>query len=99
MDIKKLPRIPNGGGHRIHGRVQGEVTPRARNLASGWPKDRGRIRGYSFLHFAVDDHSRFAYSEVLTDETMETASAFRAPVSSTIDQPLKRLSPPICGDP
>ncbi len=42
-------------------------------------KKQGRIpdgRGYSFLHHAVDDHSRLAYSEVLTDEKKETAAGF-----------------------
>ena len=71
-DVKKLGRMPNGGGHRIHGRVQGEANPRARNLAGGRPKDRG----YAFLHRAGNDHSQFVYSEILTDETKETASAF-----------------------
>ncbi len=33
-------------------------------------------RGYAFLHHAVDDHSRLAYSEILDDERKETASAF-----------------------
>ena len=74
MDIKMLGRIPNGGGHRIHGRVQGEVNSRARNLAEGRPKDRGQVRGHTFLHHAVDDHSRFVYSDILPDETKEAAS-------------------------
>jgi transposase InsO family protein len=33
-------------------------------------------RGYVYLHHAVDDHSRLAYSEILTDERKETAAAF-----------------------
>ena len=76
VDIKKLGRIPDGGGHRIHGREQGEANARARNLAEGRRKDRGQVRGYSFIHHAVDDHSRFVYSEILPDETQATASAF-----------------------
>ena len=32
-------------------------------------------RGYVFLHHAVDDHSRLAYSEIL-DEKKETAAGF-----------------------
>ena len=32
--------------------------------------------GYSYLHTAVDDHSRLAYSEILADEKKETAAAF-----------------------
>jgi transposase InsO family protein len=76
VDIKKLGRIPSGGGHRIHGRVHGEAISRARNLAEGRSKDRGQVRGYTFLHHAVDDHSRFVYSEILPDETKESASTF-----------------------
>jgi transposase InsO family protein len=64
VDIKKLGRIPDGGGHRKLGRQAGK-----RNK-----KKRGR--GYAFLHHAVDDHSRMAYSEILGDERKETASAF-----------------------
>ena len=64
VDIKKLGRIPDGGGHRKLGRQAGD-----RNK-----KKRGR--GYAFLHHAVDDHSRLAYSEILGDERKETAAAF-----------------------
>jgi transposase InsO family protein len=76
VDVKKLGRIPNSGGHRIHGQVQGEANSRARNLAQGQSKNRGQVRGYTFLHHAVDDHSRFVYSEILPHETKEAASAF-----------------------
>jgi transposase InsO family protein len=34
------------------------------------------VIGYSFVHTAIDDHSRLAYSEVLTNERNETAAAF-----------------------
>jgi transposase len=69
IDIKKLGRIPDGGGHRAQGRRQG-----ARNGAL--MSRRGIARGYSYVHTAIDDHSRLAYSEVLTNETGLTASAF-----------------------
>src|SRR5690606_5289533 len=36
----------------------------------------GQGRGYAFLHHAVDDHSRLAYSEILGNERKETAAAF-----------------------
>jgi transposase InsO family protein len=62
-DVKKLGRIPEGGGWRIHGRA-------AR------PHTNSRGLGYSFLHTALDDHSRLAYSELLNDERKETAAAF-----------------------
>jgi hypothetical protein len=76
VDIKNLGRIPDGGGHRVHRQVWGDANSRARNLAEGRRKERGQVRGYTFLHHAVDDHSRFVYSEILPDETKETASAF-----------------------
>jgi transposase InsO family protein len=60
LDVKKLGRVPAGGGHRAHG-------DRAR---------RGRNIGHDYLHVAVDDHSRFAYVEVLADERGETAAGF-----------------------
>ncbi|GGR70176.1 hypothetical protein GCM10010282_73350 [Streptomyces roseolus] len=34
------------------------------------------VIGYSYIHSAVDDHSRLAYSEVLPDERQHTAIAF-----------------------
>ena len=68
VDVKKLGRIPDGGGWRTVGRAEGK-----RNNGSG----RGpRRAGYGFIHSAVDDHSRLAYSEILGDEKKETASAF-----------------------
>ena len=67
VDIKKLRRIPDGGGHRMLGRQAGSKN----NDGHG----RGG-RGYAFLHHAVDDHSRLAYSEILENERKETAAAF-----------------------
>ncbi|MGO3555906.1 MAG: IS481 family transposase [Microbacterium gubbeenense] len=63
VDIKKLGRIPDGGGHRVLGRAAG-----ARSKRNG--------RGYAYIHHAVDDHSRLAYSEILNDERKETAASF-----------------------
>lgn len=76
VDIKKLGRIPDGGGWRAHGR--GSVEDRAAGAARDKAARAGAAssRGYSFLHHAIDDHSRLAYSEILTDETKETAAAF-----------------------
>ncbi len=62
VDVKKLGRIPDGGGHRTKGRQAG------RKNRSG--------AGYCFLHSAIDDNSRLVYSEILGDERKETASAF-----------------------
>jgi transposase InsO family protein len=64
VDIKKLGRIPDGGGHRLLGRTVGN-----RN-------NRKHGRGYAYLHHALDDHSRLAYSEILADERKETATGF-----------------------
>jgi transposase InsO family protein len=64
VDIKKQGRIPDGGGHRFVGRQLGKQN----NNTHG--------RGYAFLHHAVDDHSRLAYSEILADERKETAAGF-----------------------
>lgn len=62
LDVKKLGRIPDGGGWRVLGR------------ASAPSAHRGL--GYAYLHTALDDHSRLAYSELLDDERKETAAAF-----------------------
>lgn len=63
MDVKKLGRIPDGGGWKAHGRGQGH-------------RDRANGTGYDYVHSLVDDHSRLAYSEVLPDEKGPTCAAF-----------------------
>jgi transposase InsO family protein len=73
VDIKKLGRIPDGGGHRLVGRTQGN---RNRARTPGVSRGRHPGIGYSYIHSAVDDHSRLAYSEILTDEQGATAAAF-----------------------
>ena len=60
VDVKKLGRIPPGGGWRIHGRLGHDHTG----------------VGYDYIHSAVDDHSRLAYSEICCDERGPTAAAF-----------------------
>jgi transposase InsO family protein len=76
VDIKKLGNIPDGGGHKIHGRAQGERhRTRSTRIPNNSKGPRARI-GYSYIHNAVDDHSRLAYSEILADETKQTATAF-----------------------
>jgi transposase InsO family protein len=65
MDVKKLGRIPVGGGWRGTGdRAQ-------------FPDRRHRI-GYDYVHSAVDDHSRLAYSEIHPDEKADTVAGFTA---------------------
>ena len=64
LDVKKLGRIPDGGGWRVVGREAGRKNSRKRG------------HGYWYIHNAVDDCSRLGYSELLTDEKKETAAAF-----------------------
>lgn len=64
VDVKKIGRIPEGGGWRALGR---QVRTAARRKA--------RV-GYDYVHSAVDDHSRLAYSEILNDEQGPTAAGF-----------------------
>ncbi|MFI0213388.1 IS481 family transposase, partial [Streptomyces lydicus] len=73
VDIKKLGNIPDGGGWRTVGRVAGAHN---RQATTDQRKSCKPVIGYSYIHSAVDDHSRLAYSEVLTDERKETAAAF-----------------------
>ncbi len=64
MDVKKIGRIPDGGGWRVHGRGKGDN------------RDRKHGVGYDYVHSIVDDHSRLAYSEILADEKGATCAAF-----------------------
>ena len=61
IDTKKLGRI-DGLGHRITGDRTGQSNKRG----TGW----------EFLHVAIDDHSRLAYTELLPNERKESAVAF-----------------------
>jgi transposase InsO family protein len=65
MDVKKLGRIPDGGGWRALGRAARETT-----------RDRTMKIGYDYVHSLVDDYSRLAYSEILPDEKGPTCAAF-----------------------
>ncbi|GGU76700.1 IS481 family transposase [Lentzea flava] len=77
VDIKKLGNIPDGGGHKVHGRQAGLRNSSAHRAPSRPRKKGGRANlGHSYLHNAVDDHSRLAYTEILPDETKESAAAF-----------------------
>jgi hypothetical protein len=66
MDVKKLGRIPQGGGWRAAG---GTLASHASRI------DRTPI-GYDYVHSLIDDHSRFAYSEILADEKGRTCAQF-----------------------
>ena len=73
VDIKKLGNIPDGGGHRIMPRQQALANRQATTDAR---KGGSPVIGYSYVHSAIDDYSRLAYSAVLTNERKETAAAF-----------------------
>ena len=62
LDIKKLGRI-GSVGHRITGRYPGAVN---RHLGIGW----------EFVHVCIDDASRIAFVQVLSDQRKESAVAF-----------------------
>lgn len=63
VDVKKVARIPEGGGWRAHGRG---LDPYGGHSGAG----------VGCLHVAVDDRSRVAYAEELADERMGTCAAF-----------------------
>jgi len=65
VDVKKIGKIPDGGGWRAHGRSMGSTSARK----------KARI-GYDYVHSMVDDRSRLAYSEILPDEKGPTCGAF-----------------------
>lgn len=64
VDVKKIAAIPDGGGWRSRGR--------------GYPGEhaRSRMAGYRYIHTALDDRTRLAYSEIHPDETAVTAAGF-----------------------
>jgi transposase len=64
IDVKKLGRIPEGGGWRANGRHR--------------RPERLRGQGYDYVHAAIDDHSRVAYAEIHPDERGDTCAAFLA---------------------
>jgi transposase InsO family protein len=70
IDVKKLGRIVDGAGHRVTGRRH-HIADRID--AEG--KQR-RTRGWEYVHISVDDCTRLAYAEVLSDEKGPTAVGF-----------------------
>lgn len=65
VDVKKIGRIPPGGGWRLHGRAAGDTY-----------EHKQAKTGFDYVHAAVDDHSRLAYAEILPDEKGATAAGF-----------------------
>ena len=70
IDVKKVGRIPDGGGWRAHGRGS------AQDKAAQRAKTSGARAGYVYLHSAVDGFSRLAYTEHLPDEKATTTIGF-----------------------
>ncbi|KGM16361.1 transposase [Actinotalea fermentans ATCC 43279 = JCM 9966 = DSM 3133] len=66
MDVKKLGRIPDGGGWRASGGT----------LASHQSRVDKTPIGFDYVHSMVDDYSRLAYSEILPDEKGPTCAGF-----------------------
>ncbi|GGT56186.1 IS481 family transposase [Streptomyces kurssanovii] len=66
VDVKKPGPIPDGGGWRLHGRAEARAAR---------PESR-RTTGFDYIHSAVDDHTRLAYSEIHPDEKAVTCAAF-----------------------
>ena len=62
QDHKKLGRIPDGGGHRVLGRIAAPHSHRAG-------------RGYDHVEVVIDDHSRFAVVVQVPDESSTSAAA------------------------
>ena len=75
VDIKKLGRIPDGGGWKKVEPAQARRNKRPYRRRDGTGKIRHSL-GYGYIHAAVDDHTRLAYVEVLADEKAVTATAF-----------------------
>lgn len=65
MDVKKIGRIPDGGGWKARGRPMSQTNAHK----------KAKI-GFDYIHSVVDDHSRLAYSEILPDEKGPTCASF-----------------------
>jgi transposase InsO family protein len=69
IDVKKLGRIERGAGHR----VTGKRRDNRERVGNG---QRRRTAGWEFVHVCVDDYSRLAHAQVLSDEKATSAIAF-----------------------
>jgi transposase InsO family protein len=61
IDVKKLARVPDGGGHKFRGRRTEVLHKRV---------------GYTHIHTAIDAYSRLAYSEFAGVENATNCVAF-----------------------
>jgi transposase InsO family protein len=64
VDVKKLGRIPAGGGWRVRGRASTAAEHAKRRI------------GYVYIHSAIDAYSRVAYSEILDNEQAAGCAGF-----------------------
>ncbi|TPW25724.1 DDE-type integrase/transposase/recombinase, partial [Pararhizobium mangrovi] len=69
LDIKKLGRFEHVG-HRI----TGDRTRQSSRRGQAWGKRRGA--GWEYVHVAIDDASRIAFSQIMPDEKAVSAVAF-----------------------
>jgi transposase InsO family protein len=73
IDVKTIARIPDwGAGHRVHGNRRLQRNPTKTNAAG----QRERQVGWEYVHVCVDDATRLAYAEVLSDQKATSAIAF-----------------------
>ena len=77
VDVKKLGKVPDGGGWRYLSKAEGFRNRAATAARTGAAKGKhGQpLIGTCYLHTVIDDHSRVAYVEPHDDETKETATA------------------------
>jgi len=75
VDVKKLGKVPDGGGWRYVGKQQGDKNRSSTARRTGGPKNKRYqpLIGTCYLHTVIDDYSRVAYVEARDDETKETA--------------------------
>ena len=63
VDVKKLGRIPDGGGWRALGRAAANANGRKNTRV-----------GFDYVHAVIDDHTRLAYAEIHDDEKADTCA-------------------------
>jgi transposase InsO family protein len=68
VDVKKVARIPAGGGHKMLGKKAGR--------ANTYAQHKNRRAGTDYLHSMLDAYSRVAYTEVLGNEKGPTCAGF-----------------------
>jgi transposase InsO family protein len=72
IDVKKLGRIQGGAGKRVRDGLKAHYNTRLTDAAG----IRRNTVGWEYVHIAIDDATRLAYAEVLTDEKATTAVGF-----------------------